>query len=280
MDSESLILDKLCFAYPNQPDHPVFEALSAKIPLSGNTLILGANSSGKTALARILGGLDPPLKGGLIWPEPQEDRNSYGWERPAAGVVFENAHFQFHTFTVKEELGIGLLYRGASPEDGRKALQEAADKLGMAPYMDCSIQELNQKEQLAVLVASFMLLKPRMLVLDFSLSGLDRWFRGLLLNLCEEGPALVVISRMAQDLAFVGSGSRAFILEQGSLLPLSTPLDDPELILRLASSGIRLPWYAPLAAALRRKGLLSGLFYEQEEEFSQAVKKLAQTGKS
>lgn len=269
MKSLALLLEKLSFSYPSEPESAIFNSLSAEIPLDSETLILGGNASGKTTLARLLGGLDEPEEGRIIRPETLPCRNDPGWEPLAAGVVFENPGFQFQASTVREELEAGLIYRGAGAGEPERAIIEAAGELGIEPYLEMRIQDLEAPVQLAVLVASFLLLRPRLLVLDFSLILLEKTFRERLLENCRapEGPAVVVLSRRAEDLTLISPEACVFLLKRGKLEKLLTPRDDPEVLEILESADIRLPWYAPLTAEFHKERLTSAIFYENENDF-------------
>jgi energy-coupling factor transporter ATP-binding protein EcfA2 len=188
-------------------------------------------------------------------------------------VVFENPGFQFQSFTVKEELEAGLIYRGAGATERRSAISKVAGELELEPYLETGMQNLEASLQLAVLIASFLLLSPRLLVLDFSLTLLEKTFRERLLRQCHapSAPALVVLSRSAEDLALVGSEAKVFILKEGKLKELSIPRDDPQVLEILEEADIRLPWYACLTAGLRKEGLASSIFYQSDREFAQEL---------
>jgi putative ABC transport system ATP-binding protein len=269
MKTAFLLLDKLSFFYPSDPENTVFESLAAKIPLDSETLILGGNASGKSTLAKLLGCLDEPTGGKIVWPQTRQSGKSPGWEPIRAGVVFEIPGFQFQSFYVKEELEAGLIYRGAGTGERKRAISKAAEELGLEPYLEMGVQDLEAPVQLAVLVASFLLLSPRLLVLDFSLALLEKAFRERLLNECRapSGPALVVLSRQADDLALIGSRASVFFISKGTLKELTIPRDDPQVLTNLESADICIPWYATLAASLQREGLTSRIFYENEKDF-------------
>ncbi len=268
MKTTSLLLDKLCFSYPSDPENTVFESLYARIPLDSETLILGGNASGKSTLAKLLGCLDEPTEGKIVWPVTRQSGKNPGWEPIRAGVVFENPRFQFQSFYVKEELEAGLIYRGAGTGERKRAISKAAEELGLEPYLEMGVQDLEAPVQLAVLVASFLLLSPRLLVLDFSLALLEKAFCERLLNECRapSGPALVVLSRRADDLALIGSPATAFLLKNGKLKEFPATEDNPQVLEILERADILLPWYAYLTAELHKKGLTSRIFYENEKD--------------
>ena len=274
MKTTPLLLEKLSFSYPSDPDNLVFKSLSARISLDCETLVLGGNASGKTTLARLLGGLDEPVEGRILWP-PQtgQSTDDHRWVPLRAGVVFENPRFQFQSFTVKEELEAGLIYRGAGSGERRHALGRAAAELGLEPYLEMEVNDLEAPLQLAVLVAGFLLLAPSLLILDFSLTLLERTFRESLLRQCRapSGPALVVLSRCADDLALVGPQAGAFVLGQAKMKELSASRDDLRVLEILENADIRLPWYAYFAAGLFEQGLTSAIFYESEKELAREI---------
>ena len=277
METTAIILENLKFAYPSEPDRPVFESLSATIPLSGNILILGANASGKTTLARLLGGLDSPTAGNIIWPRDKRDfAGERGWDPLQAGVVFENPEYQFQAFTVGEELETGLIYRGAESAARNLEVAAAAEKFGLAPLLESRLQDLELPHTLAVLTTAFLLLRPRLLALDFSLACLeDRFLEALLAESRKpESPALVVTSRRAEDLALIGPVSATYILRKDRLETLGTGAGDPEIAQRLKKDEIGLPWYASLSAELRGRGLVSAVIYGREEDFIREAEKV------
>ena len=270
METTALLLENIKFSYPSEPHRQVFESLSATIPLSGNTMILGPNASGKTALARLLGGLDSPTAGKIHWPPDKRDcAGDFGWEPLQAGVVFENPEYQFQAFTVGEELETGLIYRGADSVARMQEVAEAAGKFGLAPLLEKRLQDLERPQKLTVLVAAFLILRPRLLALDFSLSCLENRFLEALLEESRksQGPALVVTSRRAEDLALLGPAAQVYLLRKDCLEALESGAGDPGIAARLENEGIGLPWYAGISAQLRGRGLISAVIYGQEAEF-------------
>ena len=275
MDKKNLILDRLGFAYSSSPNTPVFESLSAEILLSSTTVIFGANASGKTTLARLIGALDEPASGAILWPPVAKDQSDV---EKKVGVVFENPRFQLQAFTVKEELEAGLIYQGlARPEERNLALESVGAELGLEKLFNENIHELEVSEQLAVLTAAFLILRPRLLVLDFSLTLFESSFRDKFLSFIRKNnsPGLVVFTRHAEDLALAGSGSTAFLLEDGLLKELPFEGENElEAVETLRKAHIRMPWYLDLSLLLYREKRLDRIIYKSDKDFVRDYEKL------
>lgn len=236
----AVVLENAAFAYPSAPHRLVLEGLNVEIPLDGHTLVLGGNGAGKTALARLLAGLDSPAAGAVGWPRDNQSADNPALIR--AGVVFAQPEFQFQGFSVREELRGGLLYQGISASRANELAEELAVGYGLDNLLDRALDSLNSQAKLAVLVSSFLLLRPRLLVLDFSLAELDGEFRRKLLTACngQKIPALVVLSRRAEDLSLL-SGAGLYLLNSGRLEELEVNRDDPRGMDVLRRAGIAMP---------------------------------------
>ena len=184
-------------------------------------------------------------------------------------MVFENPEYQFQAFTVGEELETGLIYRGADECVRNREVAAAAEKFGLTPLLESRLQDLELPQKLAVLTAAFLILRPRLLALDFSLACLeDRFLEALLAESRKPGgPSLVVTSRRAEDLALIAPAAAVYILLKDRLETLGSGAGDPEVAARLEKEGIGLPWYASLSAELHGRGLVSAVIYGREEEF-------------
>lgn len=89
--SALLHIHGLCFAYP---ECALFQGLDAEVP-AGATLVLGADSSGKTSLLRILAGELPPdagqlvLQGIALQAAPAAYRAQVFWGDPRSDALSE-----------------------------------------------------------------------------------------------------------------------------------------------------------------------------------------------
>jgi energy-coupling factor transporter ATP-binding protein EcfA2 len=240
---ESVSLKNAAVAYPSTPGSVVLDGLCAEIPLCSHTLVLGGNGSGKTALARLLAGLDSPTAGSILWPEGKEEEQiSKSAHLLRSGVVFEQPEFQFQGFSVREELCAGLLYHGVESSRAEELAGTAAASYGIEDLLENTLHSLCYSAKLAVLVSSFLLLRPRLLVLDFSLAELDREFLKRLFSVCMEkkSPALVVLSRRAEDY-FLMENAGVYVLNSGNMDKLAADRDVPSTLQLLRDAGIAMP---------------------------------------
>lgn len=138
--------------------------------------IVGASGAGKTTLLQIIGTLDSPDSGSIIYDGT--DVTKMGERKLAA---FRNEHigfvFQFHNllpeFTAVENICMPALIKGKSMKEARKDAEELMEFLNITSRADHKPAELSGGEQQRVAVARALINKPTVVLADEPSGNLD-----------------------------------------------------------------------------------------------------------
>jgi energy-coupling factor transporter ATP-binding protein EcfA2/energy-coupling factor transporter transmembrane protein EcfT len=168
-------------------------------------LITGGNGSGKSTLAWVLAGLIRPTEGtAMIDGRPASA--SVG----AVALSFQHARLQLQRPTVAEDIFAAAGFDATSAAAHADAFVRASlHRVGLAADLaGRAIDELSGGQMRRVAIAGLLASRPRVLILDEPLVGLDRQSRRGLLEVLgrmrrEEGLTLVVISHDFEDLGLV-----------------------------------------------------------------------------
>ncbi|MEU3472844.1 DUF2232 domain-containing protein [Rhodococcus sp. NPDC006774] len=152
-------------------------------------LVLGGNGSGKSTLAWIMAGLTGPTKG-----TAQLGGKAMTARVGDVGLAFQHSRLQLQRRTVSEDIAAA-----AGPETGSATVSAAMDAVGLDRSLAArDIDSLSGGQMRRVVLAGLIARRPRMLVLDEPLAGLDPPGRddiiGVLAGLRDRGVAIVVIS--------------------------------------------------------------------------------------
>ncbi|MEC7763025.1 MAG: ATP-binding cassette domain-containing protein [Pseudomonadota bacterium] len=150
--------------------HPV----SLSIPSGALVALLGPSGSGKTTLLRILGGLEFPTSGRVLFGG--QDATGLSVQERRAGFVFQS-YALFKHMTVSENIAYGLRARKrrerpAEAEVGRRV----AKLLDLIQLPDIGTRYPNQLsggQRQRVALARALAIEPRMLLLDEPFGALD-----------------------------------------------------------------------------------------------------------
>ena len=138
--------------------------------------IVGASGAGKTTLLQIIGTLDRPDSGSILYDGIDVTRLS---DRKLAR--FRNEHigfvFQFHNllpeFTALENICMPALIRGESLKQARPKAEELMDFLNLRSRADHKPAELSGGEQQRVAVARALINRPSVILADEPSGNLD-----------------------------------------------------------------------------------------------------------
>jgi energy-coupling factor transport system ATP-binding protein len=178
-------------------------------------LITGENGSGKSTLAWVLAGLIKPTEGtvtihgtgtGTTDGAPAADCVGTALTGTVA-LSFQHARLQLQRPTVAEDILAAAGFHGRLALEQRHAIVRASlHRVGLpAELAGRSVDELSGGQTRRVAIAGLLASRPRVLVLDEPLAGLDRESRRGLLELLgdmrrTDGLTLVVISHDLEDM--------------------------------------------------------------------------------
>lgn len=133
-------------------------------------VLLGPEGSGKTAVLRMIAGLDKPTEGEvIIGGEPVSGIKTKGRD---IAMVFERDAL-FKNKTVCDNMAYGLVLRKTPPEIIAARVKEAADMFGLESVLNLKPKALSLGQRRRVALARAFVRKPEILLLDEPLKGLD-----------------------------------------------------------------------------------------------------------
>ncbi|OLT29247.1 ABC transporter ATP-binding protein [Nocardiopsis sp. CNR-923] len=186
-------------------------------------VLVGPSGCGKSTALRMIAGLEE-ISGGtlLIGDEIVNDRPPK--DRDIA-MVFQNYALYPH-MTVEQNLAFGLkLRRVAKPEIARR-VKEAAEMLGLEPYLKRKPGMLSGGQRQRVAMGRAIVREPRAFLMDEPLSNLDAKLRVQMrasLNQLHERLGVTTVYVTHDQVEAMTLGSRVAVLRDGRLQQVDTP---------------------------------------------------------
>jgi len=186
-------------------------------------VLLGPSGSGKSTLLNILGGLDVPSTGQVIF-EGQDlsaasEAELTAYRRRHVGFVFKFYNL-IPSLMVRENVALVTdIVAGAMPVD------EAVDRVGLTPRRNHFPAQLSGGEQQRVAIARAIVKRPAVLLCDKPTGALDYQTGKLVLEViarinAELGMTAIVITHNA---AIAGMADRVLYLGDGRIQRIETP---------------------------------------------------------
>ena len=176
--------------------------------------VVGLSGAGKTTLLKILATLSMPDSGSVLFDSSDIFSRSLRYRRQV-GYLAETPPL-YDDMTVKEFLEYRSKLKGESPKRVRRRVSEAMEVCKILSYARYSIKGLSAGLRRRVALADALMLRPRILLLDDFLSGLDLTFRERSSSILSEAAAFsaaIVTGHEIADLA--GCVTRFLVLKDG-----------------------------------------------------------------
>ena len=189
-------IENVSYSYAGGPR--VLDSIDLKVDAGEFLAIVGQNGSGKTTLAKHIVGLIQPATGRVTI-----DGKDRAQMRPAetareVAYVFQNPDHQIFAATVEDEVAFGPRNFGLPVDEIKHRCDEALEAVGLQDERQSDPFLLSKGERQRLAVASVLVLRPRMLILDEPTTGLDYReqlrMMALVRDLNRAGIAIVIIT--------------------------------------------------------------------------------------
>lgn len=164
----------------------VLSGVSISIPESKIIAIHGPSGCGKSTLLHILGGLDRPTSGQVLWDDQDistmNDTELARFRNQNLGFVFQFHHL-LPEFTALENVFIPALVTGSEKSKAEKRARELLSRFGLGDRSEHKPSELSGGEQQRVAVARALMNNPQVILADEPTGNLDDNNTNIMLDL-------------------------------------------------------------------------------------------------
>ncbi len=184
----------------------IFERLDMSIEKGAFLAIMGPSGSGKTTLLNMLGGVDRPTSGEILFEGRRVDNLS-----ESALAAFRAVHigfiFQFYNLmpmlTAQQNVELPLLLTNQSKKQRRERAAAALEIVGLSDRAKHKPSELSGGQQQRVAIARAIVSDPEMILADEPTGDLDRETANEVLTMLQElnrnyGKTIVMVTHDAE----------------------------------------------------------------------------------
>jgi cobalt/nickel transport system ATP-binding protein len=256
MVDSSVSAKEVRFTYPG--GIKAINGVSLEIKRGERVAILGPNGSGKSTLILLIAGLLTPEKGEITVFNEKTTSKNFQKLRQKIGIVFQDPDDQLFTQSVTEDIEYGPKNLRLPESDIKQRSREVLEKIGIYHLKDRPPHRLSFGEKKKASLATALVLKPELLILDEPTANLDlasrRGLLGMLNDLDKEGTTILVSTHDVEALPELAD--RIIVISGGNILgegETSEVLQNSQL---LGAAGLEPPAIAKLFSELKAAGLV------------------------
>jgi energy-coupling factor transport system ATP-binding protein len=209
------------------------------------------------------------------------DKNIWDYEfselSNIVGLVKQNPVEQLVTFTVRDEIAFGLENLKYPKEEIMKRVDEIAEFMGIGNVLDRDIDQLSGGQKQLAVLSSFLIMKPKILILDEPIAFLDQISESLLLDRLrklkessEYDLTLIIIEHRLSRVLNIAD--KIVVLGENGNIILEGSVEDvlKNKFESLKSCNVRVPWIMDVFYKFKKDNHAAGGF-ENPQNFPDLV---------
>lgn len=221
-------------------------------------VVLGHNGSGKSTVAKHMNALLVPTEGTVIVNGLDTSDENNVWDiRATAGMVFQNPDNQLVATIVEEDVAFGPENLGVPPEEIRKRVDEALERVGMSEYKKHAPHLLSGGQKQRIAIAGILAMQPKCIIFDEPTAMLDPSGRKEVLDTIIDlnrnyGITVILITHYMDEAA---KADRIVVMDKGKLILDGKPRDVFSNVEKMKNIGLDVPQVTELSYELQKVGI-------------------------
>ncbi len=222
--SDSILkVERLSVSYGDNP--AIIEDLSFSLKKGERLAIVGKNGAGKSTLAKALCGF-VPSQGKLTYKGQDISQDSIAERSERIGFVLQNPNQMISQTMIFDEVALGLRLRGIEEAEVEERVYEVLKTCGLYSFRKWPISALSFGQKKRVTIASILVLKPEIIILDEPTAGQDYKTYTDIMNfldsLQKQGHTIVMITHDMQ--LMLEYSDRCLVVVEGKVIADDNPV--------------------------------------------------------
>lgn len=222
--SDSILkVEGLSVSYGDNP--AIIEDMSFSLKKGERLAIVGKNGAGKSTLAKALCGF-VPSQGKLTYKGQDISQDSIAERSERIGFVLQNPNQMISQTMIFDEVALGLRLRGIEEAEVEERVHEVLKTCGLYSFRNWPISALSFGQKKRVTIASILVLKPEIIILDEPTAGQDYKTYTDIMNfldsLQKQGHTIVMITHDMQ--LMLEYSDRCLVVVEGKVIADDKPV--------------------------------------------------------
>lgn len=222
--SDSILkVEGLSVSYGDNP--AIIEDMSFSLKKGERLAIVGKNGAGKSTLAKALCGF-VPSQGKLTYKGQDISQDSIAERSERIGFVLQNPNQMISQTMIFDEVALGLRLRGIEETEVEERVHEVLKTCGLYSFRKWPISALSFGQKKRVTIASILILKPEIIILDEPTAGQDYKTYTDIMNfldsLQKQGHTIVMITHDMQ--LMLEYSDRCLVVVEGKIIADDNPV--------------------------------------------------------